>query len=130
MFRSILCCSLFLLLLYFSACSPETIVKDEDDAGSTCIMNSKDTLQIELTSNPTTGYEWKIDSLNRTVLKMTGKRYIPDKVPAHTAGAGGKSVFHFTAIDKGSAQIKLMYHRPFEKDKEPVKTFVIEVKVR
>jgi len=130
MFRSILYYSVVLLLLYFSACSHETIVKYEDDSGSTCIMNYDDTLQVVLTSNPTTGYEWKVDSLDKTVLKITGKTYIPDKVPPGTAGAGGKTIFYFTAAEKGSTPLKLIYHRPFEKHKDPVKTFVISVKVR
>lgn len=129
MTRSILISSVIILFCIF-ACSPKIIVKYEKDSGSTCSLSLEDTLEIVLRSNPSTGYQWKMVSLDTTVLNNIDKSYIPDKVPKHTVGSGGKSIFHFVAVKKGGSQVKLIYNRPFEKGMPPIKNFVIMVKVR
>ena len=119
-----------ILLFCIVGCSHKKIIKYDNDSNTTCTLSSADTLEIILKSNPTTGYEWKITAIDTAVIQIIGKAYIPDKVPKHTMGAGGKSVFNFVAVHGGSTEMNLIYHRPFEKDVEPVRIFNLKVKVR
>ncbi|MFO7890324.1 MAG: protease inhibitor I42 family protein [bacterium] len=129
MTRLIFICSV-ILLFCMVACSNKKIIKYDSDSGSTCTLSPRDTLEIVLKSNPTTGYEWKLTSLDTAVMKNIAKDYISDKVPGHTMGSGGRSIFSFVAVHHGSTRMKMIYHRSFEKDVAPVRIFTLRVKVR
>ena len=67
-----------------------------------------ETFQVELVSNPTTGYTWKwaneqftsiVDTINWT--------YVPDA--PELIGSGGKEVWEFRGIQTGIDTIKLEY---------------------
>lgn len=67
-----------------------------------------ETFQVELVSNPTTGYTWKwaneqftniVDTINWT--------YVPDA--PELIGGGGKEVWEFRGIQTGIDTIKLEY---------------------
>ncbi len=45
-------------------------------------------------------------------------------------GASAMEVLRFEAAGAGQTTLKLVYHRPWEKDVEPLQTFSIEVVVK
>jgi len=45
-------------------------------------------------------------------------------------GAGGVQILRFEAVNAGKMTLKLIYHRPWEKDVEPMETYSIQVVVR
>ena len=131
MFRSSVLYTIVLFIPILSIlCSPVTIQKSEKDSGSSLKMNRGDTLEIVLKANPTTGYRWEVASVDSTILKNTGVEYKPDKVPRGIVGSGGKSILRFRATKKGETDLKLIYHRPFEKNVPPVKTFELTIIVK
>ena len=46
------------------------------------------------------------------------------------AGGGGVFTFRFKALRAGQTTIKLIYHRPWEKDAAPLSTHSIELTIR
>lgn len=44
-------------------------------------------------------------------------------------GAEGKMILRFKGVAPGKINLKLVYHRPWEKDVEPLETFVINIEV-
>jgi inhibitor of cysteine peptidase len=56
----------------------------------------------------------------------------PTVVPGKKGVVGGKTtqVFAFKAAAAGTSNLELHYKRPFEKDKEPAKTFKVTVEVK
>ena len=44
-------------------------------------------------------------------------------------GAGGKVVLRFEAKAAGRTELRLVYHRPWEEDVEPLKSFSVTVSV-
>lgn len=84
-------------------------------------------LAIELDSNASTGYGWEIVEDGRPVLEPAPvPASIPPAIPP-MPGAGGTSRWRFRAIRSGTATVRLVYRRAWEKDVEPARTAVYRV---
>ena len=104
-----------------SANASEAVVIDAHADGETRLRRGQ-ILAIELDSNASTGYAWEIVEDGSPVLE-------PAPVPARAApavapmpGAGGTSRWRFRAVQAGTANLRLVYRRSWEKDVEPVRT--------
>jgi len=87
-----------------------------------------DSFQIELDSNPTTGFAWKwTNRESGSIVESTSTDYIPD-APASTGG-GGKEIWKFKGLESGTDTIKMEYCRPWDTT-STVKTEDITVTVR
>ena len=109
----------------------QTIVLGAEDNGSQVELNSGQVLEVTLASNPTTGYSWQVSEVDETVLTQVGEVEF-QQAPAEgepVTGAGGIETFRF-ASSTGETTLTLVYHRPWEKDVEPLETFAVQVVVR
>jgi inhibitor of cysteine peptidase len=100
---------------------------NEKDDGSIIKMIKGDTLGLVLKTNPSTGYEWKIVSLDTSLLAMIHSKYIANKVRKNIVGSGGKTNKLFKAVKKGQSNLSLIYHRPFEEEGSYNKKFTVTV---
>ncbi len=96
------------------------------DAGKTVSLIVGEQLTVRLDSQPSTGYGWDPDPtstplLSRTSTKQAGGGNIP-------GGAETESLT-FVARAAGEGQLKLIYDRPWERDKPPARTFSVTVKI-
>jgi inhibitor of cysteine peptidase len=83
---------------------------------------------IELASNPSTGYSWQLGKpLNTAVLQLVNNIF--DQAQTNMIGAGGKEIWTFKAVGKGSATVDLNYTRPWEKNTPAAKTSSFQVMV-
>ena len=107
-----------------SSSSSPLIVTEKGD-GKTLQLTVGQWLEIQLASNPTTGYQWvlpwDIGPLVGGRQKYTGSE---GKMP----GTGGTETFKFYAKDTGTVTLTLDYRRPWEND-PPARTFTVTVKV-
>ncbi|NTV65976.1 MAG: protease inhibitor I42 family protein [Oscillochloris sp.] len=99
----------------------------EQDADTPIDLQAGDRLELLLEGNPTTGYGWEQIGGAETIMKPADK-------PAFTAesrlvGAGGTYTFSFSAVAVGQTSIVMVYHRSFEPDVPPLKTFTVPVVV-
>lgn len=100
---------------------------NENDANKTVQIRVDDELELILPANLTTGYIWEISSLNAELLRLNTTHFIAsDK----TIGAGGIEIIKFQAITAGENQVKLIFHRPFEQNIPPLKTFNMTVIIK
>jgi len=95
------------------------------DNGSEIELKKGQTLVITLEANPTTGYTWEIAELDEQVLRQVGE--IEFEPESELVGAGGGQIIRFEVIGAGQTTLKLVYHRPWETDVGPLKTFSIQV---
>ncbi|MBT3259083.1 MAG: protease inhibitor I42 family protein [Deltaproteobacteria bacterium] len=85
-------------------------------------------MEVKLKGNPTTGYVWAVAFVDQKILIQMGEaKFEPD---TKARGAGGIVTMCFKAKGLGKTSLKLIYHRPFEKEKKPAKSFEVEVEVR
>lgn len=88
-----------------------------------------DKLEVSLQSNPSTGYQWQVASLDMDVLDWTdGPSYVPSA--PQRIGSGGICRFGLVARKRGRATLRLVYRRSWEEGVPPIKTMVLKVKVR
>jgi len=80
---------------------------------------------IDLPSNPSTGYSWRLARPLPSMLKLQRKRYIPPKV--QKIGGGGTEVWTFKSVRSGKATIMFEYIRPWEKDSLPARERIFSV---
>lgn len=87
--------------------------------------------QIELPSNPSTGYKWELAIImdDSEPIKVEVTKKIPEEKRG-IIGAGGLTVITIKGINPGNAQCILEYKRPWEKDKAPAKRVTVDVSVK
>lgn len=100
---------------------------NENDAGKTVEIQVGDELDIILEGNPTTGYVWEVMSINSTVLKLSSSSFVAND---NTLGANGMETIKFQALTEGQTELNLHFHRPFESNKLPLKTFTFTVIIK
>ena len=107
-----------------------TLAVIEAGAGATIESNATvhlsvgDTMTVRLAGNPTTGYLWSPDFAATNMLRQVGSAaFEPDAAAKGLVGAGGVFALTFKAVAPGTVAAHIIYHRPFERDVAPVKTF-------
>ena len=96
-----------------------------EDNGGQIEIEKDQALLITLESNPTTGYRWEAVEAGESVLQQIGEAEFKMSDPRDPPppGTGGTETFRFKAIKAGQTMLKLIYHRSWEKDVEPLETF-------
>lgn len=117
-----------LLAIAVGVSPPPPVQLTEMDSGETVKLNSGGTMEVKLKGNPTTGYTWTVAVVDlRILIQMGEAKFDPE---TNARGAGGTITIRFKAVAVGKTSLKLIYHRPFEKEKPPLKAFAVDVEVR
>jgi inhibitor of cysteine peptidase len=104
------------------------VVLTQVDAGRSVDVRPGDTIIIQLPENPTTGYEWAVETADDEIVALQGSDFtLP---PTVTMGGGGTRVFTFGAKEPGAVPIRLKYWRPWEGDGSVSDRFDIAAHVR
>jgi predicted secreted protein len=97
--------------------------------GTTVLIHPTDELRISVPGNATTGYWWRIRSVNQRVLRHLGTYYVPKRNVPIKAGAGGTFVLRFRAMTSGATTLKLVYNQA-GRNAKVVKRFTLDVTVK
>ncbi|HID20327.1 MAG TPA: hypothetical protein EYP28_05265 [Methanophagales archaeon] len=99
---------------------------NESNNNTTINVTTGRFLVITLEGNPTTGYTWEVtEPLDELVLRQIGG--IVDVPESDLIGAPSKQIATFEVVGAGNATIKMVYHRPWETEEEPLDTFTLNV---
>jgi inhibitor of cysteine peptidase len=103
-------------------------------AGATTELARGELLLIELPGNPSTGYVWAVDG------DLPPQLAVEDGLPGTPAqaspsdrpvvGAPQMQWLYFRAVQRGSAELRLRWHRPWEADAAPARTASYTITVR
>ena len=96
------------------------------DNGKTITVTLGQKIQIQLDSNPTTGYTWVDQSKSSAIRLMGDVKYAASE---GAIGSGGVSTANFMTTQVGNSEIKLGYLRTFE-DKPAVKQFQVKLQIK
>ena len=123
--------SLTVLILAIGCSTSKEVKVVASVSGSTVELRKGQTLVFTLESNPTTGYQWEVIKNDESILQQKGEAEFKSSNTSNPPGSGkgGTETFRFDAQNAGMVTLKLVYHRPWEKDVEPLKTFTLQVKV-
>lgn len=100
---------------------------DADDNGGEVALHLGTMLNVSLSSNPSTGFEWEIFDLDESVLENTGTSY-QSACLIPMPGCGGTDTWMFMALSPGVTTLHMIYHQPWE-DIEPERIFEVTVTV-
>ena len=70
-----------------------------------------DKIRVKLCSNPTTGFRWEYKMTGDIVLQEEDYDFEEPEGDG-VAGAGGKEIWTFEAIEKGTTEVRMEYSRP------------------
>lgn len=80
--------------------------------GESYELHRDDVVVIRLAENPTTGYCWEIEELDKNILALQSSDFFLPEDPQF--GEGGMRVFVFKAKAAGGAHIRLKYWQEWE----------------
>lgn len=127
-FRKIaLICILLAISVVFTACNSQTLILTDKDNGKLVEIKNGSTFKIELSSNPTTGYNWQPLVLDNNIFKLESSNYYP-AAKGSMVGAGGTSSFQIKALQKSGDELTFGYLRSWEKIK-PIKYYKIFIRI-
>ena len=89
--------------------------------------------RVLLVSNKTTGFEWSINqpaSMGMDRIAITDSGYATGDASDGMVGAPGRQWWLIKGVKPGEAIIRLVYHRPWEKDVAPARQAVFTIDVR
>lgn len=87
-----------------------------------------DKIRVKLCSNPTTGFRWEYEITGDIVLQEEDYDFEEPEGDGVT-GAGGKEVWTFEAIEKGTTKVRMEYSRPWEGGEQAEWTYTVTVSV-
>jgi len=116
-----------LLIALVAGCGSKMVKATAEDDGGQVVLEVGQTLAISLEGNPTTGYTWEAVEFDEGVLEQGETEY---EASSKAIGAGGTETLQFKAVRAGEVALRLVYHRPWEKDVKPAKTYALKVVVR
>ena len=100
---------------------------NENDSGKTVEIGVGDELHVILPGNPTTGYAWELIPLDLNVLSRVKTEFFANN---KMMGSGGVEVITLHAFAADKSEVKLIYHRSFEYNVAPLKTFEVTVIIK
>lgn len=104
-----------------------TATLSDPACGSEVVLVDHET-QIQLPSNPSTGYSWRLAAPS-TLFEVVKDDYKADYAKPVVVGSGGTQVFTLKAKQTGSEKLSFEYVRPWEKDVAAVEKKDCTVKV-
>jgi len=121
--------ALLLIVVVLMTYGPREVHLTAADNDGTIELKEGQVVSITLEANPTTGYTWEVvEPLDEQVVRQVGE--IEFKPESEAIGAGGVQIIRFEIVHAGQTALKLVYHRPWETDVEPLETFSIHVIAR
>ncbi|MDZ7394162.1 MAG: protease inhibitor I42 family protein [candidate division KSB1 bacterium] len=97
------------------------------DHGRVLHLRQGTELTVSLEGNPTTGFTWEVAELDSAaIVQEKEAEFVPH---SRLIGAPGTFTFHFRALKKGTATLRLVYRRPWEKE-VPADTFSVRVVIK
>ncbi|HVY49752.1 MAG TPA: protease inhibitor I42 family protein [Minicystis sp.] len=112
--------------------APRVVKIGEADDGKTVDVAKGDTVELTLPANPSTGYDWQVDQVDKTLGEPTRARG-EGHGPAGAVGAPTTVTFTWSLKSPldlaGDHAVVLAYRRPWEKDEPPERTFKLTLRV-
>ena len=100
----------------------------EEQNGGLVALSVRDKVRVVIDGNPTTGFLWKADDLDGSLLRQVGE---PSFKPySQLTGGGGDFALTFEALKAGATRLRLIYHRPFEKGVPPGRVYEVLVDIQ
>ncbi len=103
---------------------PVEVRVTQADNGRQFTLRGSDVLALNLEANPSTGYSWVVEGMDRRMLRQVANEFVSQST---MLGAPETQVLRFQGIAAGRTEIRLSYRRPWES--ESLGNFAVQVEV-
>jgi inhibitor of cysteine peptidase len=104
---------------------------DDSFNGSQVELHVGETLEINLSENASSGFQWLIPrEAVRKLEKILHERGSAAEGADSPPGKPGVRHFYFEALGPGTVELELHYRRPWETAKPPARKFKLRIRVR
>ncbi|MGE5422204.1 MAG: protease inhibitor I42 family protein [Ignavibacteriales bacterium] len=101
----------------------------ETQNGQTITIKPGETIQVQLVSNPSTGFTWAyVEKPDAAIVSVAESYYDPNSSTVPLVGAAGKQTWDIKGLKEGAVTLDLMYARPWE-SVQPAQTFKLYIVV-
>lgn len=90
---------------------PKVVSVDDSDNQEQVTVPRNGTLEVTLKANPTTGYSWRVLSIDPSLLSQQGESQYTPFPSGGKMGVGGNTTFRFKAERAGSGNLTLTYRQ-------------------
>jgi inhibitor of cysteine peptidase len=97
------------------------------DSGKTVEIRPGDTVVMCLDENPTTGYQWALESNQEEVVTLLSTDYVPARGVG--IGGGGQRLFTFKAVQTGDTTLHFRLWRAWEGDTSIQERFFVTLQI-
>ena len=122
--------SILIIFCFVSTSFAKTYnIKSSND---TIELKKSDVIIVELSENPSTGFEWILTSSDENIAKIIDKKLVYPPTPKGQpplCGQGGTAIYKIKAIDKGDAVVSGKYVRPWE-NRPANREYVLNINVK
>lgn len=109
-------------------CDHEAVVIGEEDDGGSVEIVEGELVEVWLSSNPSTGYDWHVATTDRTFGYPIATDFIPD---GDTTGGAGMTVLTWATVGTlsmvGSHTVMLEHRRAWETSSAETFTFTVDI---
>jgi inhibitor of cysteine peptidase len=117
------------LLVSAAGCDSSQIAVTSADNGKELNVKVGQQIVVVLEGNPTTGYTWEADGLDKSMFQQIGSTKFKSSNPG-LAGAGGTLTLVFKTLKAGTTSLRLIYHRTWELGVKPLRSFKTNIVVK
>ena len=103
------------------------LILDEHRNGQTVRAVLGQEVEIRLQENPTAGFRWRVVQAGEPVCTLLSHSFDPG---LEAPGQAGVHTWKLKTIAEGTAKIKLVYRRPWEKNARVARTFALSLSVK
>jgi predicted secreted protein len=104
---------------------------DDTFDGREVALQAGETLEVSLSENASTGYQWSIPpEVKRKLTPVLREREETVEAPGGPPGRPGVRHLYFEAVAAGTADLEIHYRRSWESNKQPARKFRLRVLVQ
>jgi len=122
---------IFLLFVPFAFAQGgfDLVVLKEEDSNSEVALRVGDVLLVALKEVPSAGYKWEVLDFDRTKILFLQTEALRLSPPGVLGGTELR-LFVFKAVSRGRTPLRIVYSRPWESFKGPLRAFYIEANIK
>lgn len=95
------------------------------DAGGAAALAPDELLTITLDSRPSTGFAWRVDEIDESVLRLAGR----EQRSSPLLGGTDQEILHFAGVARGRTWLGLFYRAPWDPPGTGEQVYRVEVEV-
>lgn len=108
--------------------SARTRILTDSDKGAKISLYDGDQVELRLTSNPSTGFQWSVHPDSTPLMKLDSQSNEPSKEPG--VGRPSVQIFRFEAVKRGNGVLLLHYVRSWEKPQANEQQYDLHVTIK